>query len=609
MFPVSVQSIAGETGRQEVGVKILWVMPDRGYSFDRVRLDASLVREKDDSLRVTKAGRFWLKLEAVNRGLYAQAYRVKVYPFLHNTIFYYAENTSSWTSQQVGITASSDLYVSKGEMPLIIQGRSTCIFYVLVKVDLGNALPKVVHARATMEEENAAEEREGFLFTAWAVSMAVLLILTLNNLHLYYRFRDSAILAFLITQVGGMLYITAFRFIFNVIFPGIVFSSEVLADGTCSFYNMNNLFMHLSVVMIMYGSTQMTRAFLNTKKNLPKLDKWLLWSMKGYMGFSAGVALVNVSGFYIERYTILFDNLLVLALAGLLLFTGIVAFRARLPFSKSFLFAHVPPLVFILSVAFYHVFVSFTNGRLLLPDLAIVSQALCFSAAVVTRIQALRKDLLDKEMEMDELALDIRKQEIRQRETLREKNNIQAALQQMDVQRERKEMEIRQLSSEMQEKQSANKELLEQLDAKRRELASSTLYMEQKNAMLAQLKQQIKDLDKNSPNVEPKELAGIKSLLNANLHLDDDWLKFKLHFEQVHPYFFQDLQARYPALTKNEQRLYSYFHINLSTKEIAALLNIDPASVRRAKTRLLKKMAATDNGLAPDAPDETEATQ
>ncbi|HEY8896589.1 MAG TPA: LuxR C-terminal-related transcriptional regulator, partial [Niastella sp.] len=46
----------------------------------------------------------------------------------------------------------------------------------------------------------------------------------------------------------------------------------------------------------------------------------------------------------------------------------------------------------------------------------------------------------------------------------------------------------------------------------------------------------------------------------------------------------------HPTLTKNEIRLCAYFHINLSTKEIASLLNIDPASVRRAKTRLYKKM-------------------
>ncbi len=89
----------------------------------------------------------------------------------------------------------------------------------------------------------------------------------------------------------------------------------------------------------------------------------------------------------------------------------------------------------------------------------------------------------------------------------------------------------------------------------------------------------------------------MQSLLQSNLYLDGDWSKFKLHFEQVHPRFFEALQANYPALTKHEQRLYSYFHINLSTKEIAALLNIDPASVCRAKTRLYKKVTAADQAV------------
>ena len=118
--------------------------------------------------------------------------------------------------------------------------------------------------------------------------------------------------------------------------------------------------------------------------------------------------------------------------------------------------------------------------------------------------------------------------------------------------------------------------------------------------MLAELKTQIQDFNRQSPNSKNQQLSGIKSLLQSNLHLDEDWNRFKLHFEQVHPRFFEDLQLKYPALTKNELRLYSYFHINLSTKEISALLNIDPASVRRAKTRLYKKMAIVDGTLRSD---------
>ncbi len=61
-------------------------------------------------------------------------------------------------------------------------------------------------------------------------------------------------------------------------------------------------------------------------------------------------------------------------------------------------------------------------------------------------------------------------------------------------------------------------------------------------------------------------------------------------------------QARYPALTSNEQRLSCYFHIQLSTKEIAVLLSIDPASVRRAKTRLFKKIAAAHQAAGRTLP-------
>ena len=141
----------------------------------------------------------------------------------------------------------------------------------------------------------------------------------------------------------------------------------------------------------------------------------------------------------------------------------------------------------------------------------------------------------------------------------------------------------------------------EKLEANQRELASSTLYMVQKNELLTLLKAQIKELNKLNPDHKKQELLHIESTLQKSMYLDADWAKFKLHFEQVHPHFFADLQSQHPTLTRNEIRLCAYFHINLSTKEIASLLNIDPASVRRAKTRLYKKMGVNNpnNGERP----------
>lgn len=84
----------------------------------------------------------------------------------------------------------------------------------------------------------------------------------------------------------------------------------------------------------------------------------------------------------------------------------------------------------------------------------------------------------------------------------------------------------------------------------------------------------IEELNRLYPKSPYGQLSSMESILKSNLHLDDDWKKFKLHFEQLHPNFFEDLKTKHPTLTNNEVRLCAYFHINLSPKEIAALLNI-----------------------------------
>lgn len=60
--------------------------------------------------------------------------------------------------------------------------------------------------------------------------------------------------------------------------------------------------------------------------------------------------------------------------------------------------------------------------------------------------------------------------------------------------------------------------------------------------------------------------------------------------------FQQELKRRYPKLTAYDLRLCTYLKANLSTKEIATLLNITPDSVKKAKHRLRKKIS-----IGPDS--------
>ncbi|WP_460503674.1 7TM diverse intracellular signaling domain-containing protein, partial [Hymenobacter agri] len=490
---------------------------------------------------------------------------------------------------------------------LPLPARATAICYVLLRLDTGAALPPAVRLGVELLSVAEAQQADAFYGTAWAVSLAVLLLLLLTNLPTYLRFRDQSTLYYLCTQVGAALYVTAFRGYGRAWFPGPAFSQLVLPDGRTYAYHLNNVAMHLSVVLMLLGFGQMTREFLALRARLPRLDAVLRAALRGYIGFEVLVAAVNLSGHFINIYTLPFDNLLVLGVVVLLLAIGVVAYRQRLPLARPYLLANVLPLLFILFIAGYHVLVdadstgSSTGGQLL-PDLAVLAHALGFSVALSIRQQSLQRTLLDAEREAAALVLDIQAKELRHREIVLKNQHIQTALLAMQQRQQAQAAHTQQLSADHQQQQTANLDLRQQLEANQRELASTTLYVQQKNALLAELKQQIQELGAQGP-VPQKELAGIKSILRTSLHLDEDWSRFKLHFEQVHPRFFEELQAKYPALTSNEQRLYCYFHIHLATKEIAALLNIDPASVRRAKTRLFKKIAAADvaAGRTPSA--------
>ncbi|PQJ80123.1 tetratricopeptide repeat protein [Polaribacter porphyrae] len=71
-----------------------------------------------------------------------------------------------------------------------------------------------------------------------------------------------------------------------------------------------------------------------------------------------------------------------------------------------------------------------------------------------------------------------------------------------------------------------------------------------------------------------------------------DWLSFIFYFDILYPNFFKNLSNNYKDLnfTINEQRLISLIKIKLTTKEIASILSISPASVLKSKTRLKDKL-------------------
>ncbi|MFT5599863.1 MAG: DNA-binding CsgD family transcriptional regulator [Flavobacteriales bacterium] len=86
------------------------------------------------------------------------------------------------------------------------------------------------------------------------------------------------------------------------------------------------------------------------------------------------------------------------------------------------------------------------------------------------------------------------------------------------------------------------------------------------------------------------DFVGMFKLLENSLSDDSSWEEFKLKFESLNPNFLNNLGKAHPNLSKSEIRLITLIKVDYSQKEIAEILNIAPDSVKKAKSRVRKKM-------------------
>ncbi len=156
----------------------------------------------------------------------------------------------------------------------------------------------------------------------------------------------------------------------------------------------------------------------------------------------------------------------------------------------------------------------------------------------------------------------------------------------------RKNEEISKQRDQIIELSTREKQLLEQqLEGKERELSSSALFDFQKNELLNNLLKELERLDIVTNRMYAPDIKKISRQIKGASDLDKSWNNFKLHFDEVHPHFFDIVNKKFPGLTNNEQRTCAYLRIGLGNKEIALLTNVESGSVRKALTRLKKKLA------------------
>lgn len=135
-----------------------------------------------------------------------------------------------------------------------------------------------------------------------------------------------------------------------------------------------------------------------------------------------------------------------------------------------------------------------------------------------------------------------------------------------------------------------NEKLTAEMQHRDKELANQTMNIIQKNEFLVKLKEELQKLQKSSDDGSVKtKLSAISRRINKEIDNEQQNQMFETYFEEVHKEFFQNLRNKYPDLTARERKLSAYIRMNLTTKEIAVLLNISDRGVEIARYRLRKK--------------------
>ncbi|PPK85064.1 regulatory LuxR family protein [Neolewinella xylanilytica] len=154
-------------------------------------------------------------------------------------------------------------------------------------------------------------------------------------------------------------------------------------------------------------------------------------------------------------------------------------------------------------------------------------------------------------------------------------------------------MAARQRQAELEVARLNNERLQEDIEAKNREAALSTMNLVKKNELLQQIKDEL--LASRDPQ---KNIREVVKTIDRNIDEAETWELFRDAFENADRDFFKKVKERHPDLTPNDLKLCAYLRLNLSSKEIAPMLNISPRSVEVKRYRLRKKMGLErDTGL------------
>jgi DNA-binding CsgD family transcriptional regulator len=578
------------------------LLPDAGYSFDQIRTDSSLQFVRNDSLRPDQNTVYWFRISVDSLPESNSEFYLRLNPEIDNTIFYYDKPTGLWKTNRNGLRVGS--HKRSNYMFFSTNKNEEHFIYVKANLqDFGNTTAYFL-PECKIISGSFVEEKEQFLFYAWLITFIIIFIYLINIWIDYFATREQTTIYYSIILTGCLLYITGFHKFTNAFFSFKFARFDVNSDSSYFIFDMPDALVFAGLGLIVTGFVFLTRTFLNTRTHLQFIDKILKRSLVLYLlVVTSNLILAVFTSVNIFPYFYYIHNWCLIYFFAFIMIAGLLSLRYEKRNARLFLIANTIPLLIAIGTAGYLTTRFYSPyATVLLPFLGVLSFAITFAIAIGVRNKNTRNDLLQKELERKTLSIEKEKIQLQHELISSRHEAVEAALELKKKESENLSLKNKEMETRLQLEKIETENLQLKLDLKNREVVSSNLNISQKNEVFEKIKKEVDVLSKKTDTKDDQPLQNIRSMLRNHDTLESTWESFKLNFELVHPDFFKDLQTRHPDLTPNELKLSAYLKLNLSNKEIAAIQHINPASVKRAKIRLKKKL----NLESDENSDETE---
>lgn len=127
--------------------------------------------------------------------------------------------------------------------------------------------------------------------------------------------------------------------------------------------------------------------------------------------------------------------------------------------------------------------------------------------------------------------------------------------------------------------------ILSQKNQLKNELIAGNIQVEHKNELLRNINKKI-----ILESTDSESIKKISRILKDEIRIDKNFEETKNQFQNTDPDFFDKLQEKSKArLSSLDLKYCNYIKLNLPSKQIATLLNVEIASVRMSKYRLKQK--------------------